>query len=101
MESVHSAIGLEDQICFRLMLRLLKTAEVNISSRVGRILPTRIFFVVLKYSNQGFLCKNIQIRVFCAEILVRYRCALPSHAQLTIDQTKAKKAAPDCTAQLQ
>ena len=29
-------------------------------------------------------CRNIQIRVFRAEILVRYRYALPSHARLTI-----------------
>ena len=42
------------------------------------------FFVVQKYSNQGVSCRNIQIRVFRAEILVRYRYALPSHARLTI-----------------
>ena len=45
---------------------------------------TRFFFVVQKYSNQGVSCRNIQIRVFRAEILVRYRYALPSHARLTI-----------------
>ena len=36
---------------------------------------------VQKYSNQGISCR---IRVFRAEILVRYRYALPSHARLTI-----------------
>ena len=46
--------------------------------------PQEILFVVQKYLNQGFSCKYIQIRVFCAEILVRYRYALPSHARLTI-----------------
>ena len=42
------------------------------------------FFFMQKYSNQGISCKYIQIRVFYAEILVRYRYALPSHARLTI-----------------
>ena len=46
--------------------------------------PQDFFLVVQKYSNLGFLCKYIQIRVFCAEILIRYRYALPSHARLTI-----------------
>ena len=46
--------------------------------------PQEFFFVVQKYSNQGVSCRNIQIRVFRAEILVRYRYALPSHARLTI-----------------
>ena len=46
--------------------------------------PQDFFFVVQKYSNQGVSCRNIQIRVFRAEILVRYRYALPSHARLTI-----------------
>ena len=59
-------------------------SEVYISIHVGILIPTRIFFVVQKYSNQGVSCRNIQIRVFRAEILVRYRYALPSHARLTI-----------------
>ena len=54
--------------------------------------PQDFFFFMQKYSNQGISCKYIQIRVFYAEILVRYRYALPSHARLTIwigpNQTK-------------
>ena len=46
--------------------------------------PQDFFFVVQKYLNQGISCKYIQIRVFCAEILIRYRYALHSHARLTI-----------------
>ena len=46
--------------------------------------PQDFFFFMQKYSNQGISCKYIQIRVFYAEILVRYRYALPSHARLTI-----------------
>ena len=47
-----------------------------------------VFFpVVQKYSNQGVLCQNIQIRVFRAEILIRYRYALPSRADY-LDRTK-------------
>ena len=59
-------------------------AEVYISIFVGAAAPTIFFFVMQKYSNQGISCKYIQIRVFYAEILVRYRYALPSHARLTI-----------------
>ena len=44
----------------------------------------KLVFFVQNYSNQGVSCRNIQIRVFRAEILVRYRHALPSHARLTI-----------------
>ena len=50
----------------------------------AHVWPQDLFFLLQKYSNQGILCKYIQIRVFCAEILVRYRYALPSHARLTI-----------------
>ena len=57
--------------------------EVYISSHVGTRVTTNIFFLLQKYSNQGILCKYIQIRVFCAELLVRYRYAFASHARLT------------------
>ena len=63
--------------------KTLMKSEVYISIFVGAAAPT-IFFVMQKYSNQGISCKYIQIRVFYAEILVRYRYALPSHARLTI-----------------
>merc|ERR1719430_743314 len=46
--------------------------------------PQDFFFVVQKYSNQGVSCRNIKIRVFRAEIFIRYRYALPSHTRLTI-----------------
>ena len=66
--------------------------EVYISIFVGAAAPKFFFFVMQKYSNQGISCKYIQIRVFYAEILVRYRYALPSHERLAIwigpNQTK-------------
>ena len=74
-------------------------AEVNISSRVGIAIPTRIFFrraeifksgfFVQKYSNQGILCRNIgQV-----PLRVTQSCSADY-----LDQIKAKQAAPDCTA---
>ena len=83
----------------RLRNQFFWTAEVNISSRVGIAIPTRIFFrraeifksgfFVQKYSNQGILCRNIgQVPLH-----VTQSCSADY-----LDQTKAKQAAPDCTA---
>ena len=71
-----------DFMCSTALLPL--QPEVYISSHVAFFVATRFFFFMQKYSNQGISCKYIQIRVFYAEILVRYRYALPSHARLTI-----------------
>ena len=58
---------------------------VHISSHVVFATPTWFFPLVMqKYSKQGVLCRCIQIRVFCAEILVRYHYAIASHVWLTI-----------------
>ena len=65
---------------------------------MGISIPTRIFFVVQKYSNQGVSCRNIQIRVFRAEILVRYRYALrvtQSCAADYLDRTKPNQTMMD------
>ena len=50
----------------------------------GPLFNNYYFFLVQKYSNLGFSCRNIQIRVFRADILVMYRYALHSNVQLTI-----------------
>ena len=60
--------------------------------------PQEFFFVVQKYSNQGVSCRNIQIRVFRAEILVRYRYALrvtQSCAADYLDRTKPNQTMMD------
>ena len=56
------------------------------------------FFFMQKYSNQGISCKYIQIRVFYAEILVRYRYALrvtQSCAADYLDRTKPNQTMMD------
>ena len=60
--------------------------------------PQEFFVVVQKYSNQGVSCRNIQIRVFRAEILVRYRYALrvtQSCAADYLDRTKPNQTMMD------
>ena len=79
-----------------MVIRVIMIIGTDRTVRTHRdALPPEVYisiFVMQKYSNQGISCKYIQIRVFYAEILVRYRYALPSHARLTIwigpNQTK-------------
>ena len=56
--------------------------EVDISSHVGA--GSHMIFCCEEILKSGFFVQNDSNQGICAEILVGYRCALLSHARLTI-----------------